>query len=326
MNLSIFKKPTTQRLIIYPIVFIIIGIIIWPQLTVKFFDTGFDLSDTLVDKKEILAGGPVKDGIPALNYPKFISAESVQFLSQTDRVLGMDINGVTKAYPIKIMDHHEIVNDKFGSNAVLISYCPLCGTGMAFDANIDGNTTEFGVSGLLFNSDVLLYDRQTNSLWSQIMSKAISGKFKGKMLKQLNLEHTTWINWKNKHPDTLVLSTKTGHSRNYQLSPYRGYETDKALYFPVQNLDKRYHPKERVLGVKIANKTNVYPFSELAKGHGLLVDTINGTNYTIKFNKKNQTASIFDSKGKELPSTISYWFAWMAFYPDSLVYAPTKSH
>jgi len=320
MDLNTFKKPYVQRLIIYPFVLVIIAFIIWPKVTAKYFDNGFDLSDTLINKAEIYAGGPVKDGIPALNYPKFIQSTKNSWLHDNDRVLGISLNDITKAYPIKIMDHHEIVNDKFANSVVLISYCPLCGTGMAFDANIKGEATEFGVSGLLYNSDVLLYDRQTNSLWSQILSQAISGEMKGQKLTLLNMENTSWKDWKNKHPNTLVLSQETGHNRDYQKSPYVGYEKNKALYFPIKNLDKRYHPKELVLGLNFMGITKAYPFSELSQTNGIIHDSINNTVITIKFDAQNQTATVLNHQGQMIPSTVGYWFAWMAFYPDSIVY------
>jgi hypothetical protein len=320
VNLKTFKKPYVQRLIIYPIVLVIIGFIVWPKVAAKYFDNGFDLSDTLINKEEIYSGGPIKDGIPALNYPKFISANKAFFLKNNDRVLGLSLNGIAKVYPINIMNHHEIVNDKFADFAVMISYCPLCGTGMAFDANINGKASEFGVSGLLYNSDVLLYDRQTNSLWSQILSQAISGKMKGQKLSLLNLENTTWVDWKNKHPNSLVLSQDTGHNRDYSRSPYVGYDKSQAIYFPIKKTDKRYHPKEWVLGVKYKGITKAYPFSELSQTDGKIHDLIQNTSITITFDAQHQSAIVNNSQGQVIPSTVSYWFAWMAFYPESMVY------
>jgi hypothetical protein len=140
---------------------------------------GFDYSDALVPPKEILWGGVPRDGIPAIHNPIFIEAAEADFLRDTDRVLGLTRNGVTKAYPIRIMDRHEIVNDRFGDEPIVVTYCPLCFSGMAFKATIGGEVRRFGVSGLLYNSDVLLYDYESDSLWSQIMSKAISGPMKG---------------------------------------------------------------------------------------------------------------------------------------------------
>ena len=139
---------------------------------------GFDLSNSSIPKKRIHNGGPGKDGIPSIAKPRFAIESHADFLKNENRILGVSIYGIAKAYPIKILDRHEIVNDHFGDQEVVITYCPLCGSGMAFEADINGSKT-FGVSGLLYNSDVLLFDRQTESLWSQIAMRAIPGPMRG---------------------------------------------------------------------------------------------------------------------------------------------------
>ena len=177
---------------------------------------GFELDDALVPPDEILNGGPGRDGIRSLDYPAFVSAGDAAFLKDKDRVLGLELNGVARAYPIRILNYHEIVNDAFGDHAVVVTYCPLCNSGIAFDATVDRVRLEFGVSGLLYNSDVLLYDRQTGSLWSQIEKMAISGDMKGTALTAFPLRHTTWRDWVARYPDTEVLSDETGFRRNYK--------------------------------------------------------------------------------------------------------------
>jgi hypothetical protein len=122
---------------------------------------GFVLDDALVPPKQILSGGPGRDGIPSLDYPAFVFARNASYLGREDRVLGIEVNGVARAYPIRILNYHEIINDIVGGEAIVVTYCPLCGSGMAFNAEIDNKIFEFGVSGLLYNSDVLLYDRGT---------------------------------------------------------------------------------------------------------------------------------------------------------------------
>ena len=183
---------------------------------------GFDLSDALISATEILPGGPPRDGIPAIDKPKFINAAEVDYLADDDRILGVFRNGVAKAYPIRILNWHEIVNDRLQDEAVAITFCPLCGTGMAFQARVDGQAKLFGVSGLLYKSDVLLYDRETESLWSQISRQAVSGPMKGQRLAMVPTSHTTWADWRERHPDTQVLSLDTGYSRNYNRNPYEG--------------------------------------------------------------------------------------------------------
>ena len=177
---------------------------------------GFDLSETTVPAADLLPGGPPKDGIPALTDPDFIAAEEVSFLEPNDRVLGVIANGVTKAYPLSIMTRHEIVNDTFDGRPVVVTYCPLCFAGMVFDARIEGRRQTFGVSGLLYNSDVVLYDRETESLWSQLLQQAISGPRRGQALTLLHSTNTTWSDWRERHPGTLVLSDHTGFAVDYE--------------------------------------------------------------------------------------------------------------
>ena len=136
---------------------------------------GFNLTNLLIPSNEIKHGGPPRDGIPAINQPKYAKADATDFLHDDDYVLGVYQNDIAKAYPIRILNYHEIVNDLFDETAIAITYCPLCGSGVAILADIDGTRFSFGVSGLLYNSDVLLYDRETESLWSQLMGKAVSG-------------------------------------------------------------------------------------------------------------------------------------------------------
>lgn len=282
---------------------------------------GFDLTGSLVPANEIHHGGPRRDGIPAINKPKFIKPAQADFLNPEDRILGIAQNGTSKAYPIRILNYHEIVNDKLNSKPIAITYCPLCGTGLAFSATINNIDHSFGVSGLLYNSDMLLYDRQTESLWSQIMKQAIAGPQKGAKLKQLPLTHTSWRSWRQQHPDTLVLSTDTGYARNYASKPYPGYEISQDIIFPVNFTSRQYHPKELVIGIEINNKFKVYPFSELAKlNTSQLNDRFAGKQIKILFDAVNRSGTILDKNGNELPSITSFWFAWIAFHPESEVY------
>lgn len=315
------KKITLGRLIVYPILLIVISLVFKEQLVSALTqNNGFDLSGSLIDSNEIHHGGPAKDGIPAIDKPVFIAVRQADYLHNEDMVLGLSINGIAKAYPIKILNYHEIVNDFFLKKAVVISYCPLCGSGIGYSANIEGINTTFGVSGLLYNSDVLLYDRETNSLWSQLLSKAISGERKGIELEMLPVNHTTWQDWKNQYPDTLVLSDKTGFKRDYSRTPYGNYDKSQSLYFPVSQLNKDYHPKEYVLGLKLSGKTKVYPFAELSKIKSPYKDSFAGTNVTIVFDAKNRTGKILDESQNEIPIVTSFWFAWMAFYPESEIF------
>jgi hypothetical protein len=282
---------------------------------------GFDLSDSLIDAASIRSGGPPRDGIPAIDEPNFLAAENAGFLEPNDRVIGVHRNGISKAYPIRILDWHEVVNDDFAGAATLVTYCPLCRTGMVFDVDNDEVEFTFGVSGLLYNSDVLLYDRQTGSLWSQIMSKAVTGPMKSVTLDLLPSRHTTWADWRELHPDTLVLSTETGYGLKYDASPYRSYERSNRLMFDVEERNRAYKNKHLVLGVSIGDQHRAYPFDELrARGARQFKDRFAGREVTVVWSEAANSAHLLDETGAELPTVLAYWFAWYAFHPDTEIF------
>jgi hypothetical protein len=219
-----------------------------------------------------------------------------------------------------------VVNDRFGSKPIAVTYCPLCGTGMAFLARDGTRELNFGVSGLLYNSDVLLYDRATESLWSQIKQQAVSGPLKGRTLETVPLEHTTWADWRARYPQTRVLSTETGYARDYDRDPYAGYDRIQRLIFDVEHRDERLPLKEWVLGVTVGDVRKAYPFSALERAlgdapQGRVRDRVGGRDIEIRFDRSHRTAQAYDAKGQALPSVMGFWFAWVAFYPGTQVYA-----
>jgi len=285
---------------------------------------GFDVRGALVPVEAIERGGPPRDGIPAIDKPKFVPAAKSR-LKADDRVLGVQHKSVARAYPVRILNWHEVVNDRIAGDPVAITYCPLCGTGMAFDSTLresSGATRalNFGVSGLLFNSDVLLYDRATESLWSQLRQQAIAGPLKGRRLTAIALEHTSWADWSRRHPDTEVLSFDTGVARDYDRDPYAGYEAVSRLMFSVQHRDERIGPKEWVLGVSIGEVRKAYPFSVLAtrvNQQGVLEDRVGGQLVRVRYDAKHRSARAEDAAGRPLPSVTGFWFAWVAFNPKT---------
>jgi len=282
---------------------------------------GFDLTGASVPVQAIERGGPPKDGIPAIDRPRFVPAAKAG-LADADRVLGLALGTDARAYPIRILNWHEVVNDRFGDRAVVVTFCPLCGTGMAFDAQAGARPMSFGVSGLLYNSDVLLYDRTTLSLWSQILQTAVSGPLKGTRLQLLPLTHTSWADWRKRYPATQVLSTDTGFERDYARDPYAGYGQVQRLIFDVQHRDDRFPLKEWVLGVQVGDVHKAYPFSVLARAvnkRGEWVDTVAGKKLRIRFDAAHGTAEATDEQGKPWPGTMAYWFAWVAFHPKTEV-------
>lgn len=284
--------------------------------------SGFDFSNAMIPIQRIMAGGPGKDGIPAILNPVFADAGSAGgFLKDSDRVMAISINGDSRAYPVKILNWHEIVIDKVGGQPIMITFCPLCGTGMMFDRRIKGEEYTFGVSGLLYESDMLFYDHQTDSLWSQIEGKAVTGKMSGAELKLLASLNTTWGYWKKKHPDTKALTTDTGHNRDYDANPYGNYNKSPGLMFPVLKTDRQYNQKDMVLGVRINGKAKAYFFPDLKKLETPLSDTVGGVPVLVHFDKETSTAFITGKDGARVPSVIGFWFAWYAFNSDTKVYS-----
>jgi len=288
---------------------------------------GFDLANSTLPVEQILPGGPPRDGIPALSDPKLVRPAQAGYLKPGDRVVGIELHGEARAYPIPILNWHEIVNDAIDGQRFAITYCPLCGTALAFDASVDGEPTDFGVSGLLYNSDVLLYDRATESLWSQILGQAVAGERVGKKLTPIPISHTTWRDWQEKHPDTLVLSEDTGHFRDYSRDPYAGYEQSRYTYFAVNHeAPDNYHPKEIVVGLGVDGIYKAYPFIELDKqGKRRFSDSVNGRSFNFDWDSENRSITITDNAGKAVAGIQGFWFAWFAFHPDTQVFKAADS-
>ncbi|NNL65600.1 MAG: DUF3179 domain-containing protein [Myxococcales bacterium] len=278
---------------------------------------GFDLSGASVPAEQILAGGPPRDGIPALDHPTHMAAATSAWRDE-EIVLGVARDGEARAYPVAILNWHELVNDTLGGDPILVSFCPLCGTGLAFDRRIGGKTRTFGVSGLLFRSDLLMFDRESESLWSQISAEALSGPQRGERLRLVRARMMEWGAWKRAHPDTTILSPETGHRRDYGRSPYQGYATSDETYFPVK-LDPRYHPKMPTLGLRIAGRAaRAYPASELVQAGGSVSERFLGHRVRVGYDGDRQVFEV------EAPAEIEviegFWFAWAAFHPSATVF------
>lgn len=311
----------------------------------------------IVPLDKIRSGGPPKDGIPSIDKPQFTEALNENHVTDSDVVLGLEINGEAKAYPLSILVWHEIVNDDVGGVPVAVTYCPLCYTNQVFERVIDGKEVEFGTSGKLYNSNLVMYDRLTDSYWSQALGKAITGELTGYTLNIIPFDVITWGDWKKLHPDTVVLTTNTGHIRAYGVDPYGDYYTDPRIIFPVDNKDDRMHPKEIILGfheeeiykaykqqdaesaVVINDKINdrqvllVSLFEENARAFDR---TVNGEvlEFVHKENKifDTKTNSEWNYDGIAISGNLEgaklsrlgfnpgFWFEWVAFHPQTQVY------
>jgi hypothetical protein len=250
-----------------------------------------------IDKSNVYDGGPGRDGIPSIDNPKFKKKEFITYLNENDLVVGIKHNGVTKAYPHQILDWHEIVNDDVGDVKVAITYCPLTGSALAWDRVVDGKTTTFGVSGLLYNNNLIPYDRNTGSNWSQMLVESISGKMAGEKAETYNVVETTWENWKEMYPNTLVLTRETGYNRDYGIYPYGDYKSNHTeLLFPVTNTDDRLKNKQRVLGVKIGNAEKAYPLNTFAAKTFVTHDNVGGTEVVVAGNIQRNFIVAFEQR------------------------------
>ncbi|MFQ5831099.1 MAG: DUF3179 domain-containing protein [Candidatus Thorarchaeota archaeon] len=306
-----------------------------------------------------ISGGPPRDGIPPIENPIYITGEEGdEFLSGSDIVFGLHFKNVTIAYPQRVLVWHEIVNDKIDGLPVSITYCPLTGSTIAFQGVIEGNGTTFGTSGKLINSNLVMYDRRTESYWPQILSQAVSLPSKGIGLQKIQMFFTNWSNWKSLHPDTLVLSRDTGYFRNYSSDPYGIYNDPNSYYhsgppmFPVMHVDDRLDHKEVVVsldinGTQIAiqkstmrNRT-VYNFEIGDQKYVVLYDAqldvarsyiseVDGQQLTFHVQDgrilDNETLTEWNVNGtsslgtmKPVPNMDVMWFAWVAYFPNTVL-------
>ncbi len=283
---------------------------------------GFDVSNSILPRGSLVSGGPPRDGIPAIHEPRYVAGSEASFMRPDDVVLGLVIDGAAVAYPRHILNWHELVNDVVNGEPVLVSYCPLCGTGMAFSSTVKGEARQFGVSGLLYNNDLVFYDRSTESLWSQIDRKAVAGPLVGEELEQLPLLTTTWQAWRQAQPQTRVLSDDQGVKRNYRHDPYSGYETTSQLFFKTLRQTPRvFHTKERVLGVEHNGESWAFAFSTLRQlDADRVTQTIGGEQVTIAWDATNESAAAYAADGSLMPATVAFWFAWYNFHPQTKIF------
>lgn len=253
-------------------------------------------SDCLIPSSQLVNGGPGRDGIPALNRPPAVpAAAGDQFLAPGALVLGMAVGGQARAYPHNVLWWHEIVNDELGGRPIAVSYCPLTGSGMVYDPAIGGQTLNFGVSGLLFDNNLVLFDRTTESLWSQMRVQAVCGSFSGTAPSLLPVVQSTWAAWKALHPETTVVSFDTGFRRNYNQYPYGTYDQigDNSLLFPQSFLDPRRPMKELVLGIREGATARAYSYGALGE-RAAVNDAVGGRTVLVVFDRAGEMALAFD--------------------------------
>ncbi|MGH2686138.1 MAG: DUF3179 domain-containing protein [Actinomycetota bacterium] len=221
-----------------------------------------------VDTDLIRSGGPPPDGIPPIDEPRFLDPAEVRGLVAQEPVISVEVNDEAKAYPVRILMWHEIVNDEIGGEPVTVTYCPLCNTGVAFRRPvIDGELLDFGTSGRLYHSNLVMYDRQTGTFWSQATLEAIVGPLAGRRLEFVPAQIVSWADWRAAHPAGLVLSQDTGFDKAYGQNPYQGYDSpengDPFLF--TGDPDPRLRATARVLGVSAEGESMAFPYDEISR-------------------------------------------------------------
>ncbi|MGK7296481.1 MAG: DUF3179 domain-containing protein [Candidatus Wenzhouxiangella sp. M2_3B_020] len=279
---------------------------------------GYDESTPAsVSIDELYQGCPARDCIPSIDDPEYAPVAEVDDSVPDDAlVMGIEVNGDARAYPLYILDNHEIVNDIIGGEPIAVTWCPLCGSGLAFERVVDGEVVEFGVSGLLHDSDLVMYDRSTGSLWQQITGEAILGPKLGDTLETVPASFSEWDEWVSAHPDGKVLLEPTDSGRTYGRDrPYAEYERSDRLMFPASNRDLTIHPKTVVYGFDIGGR-KLAVMKETLDGNGTAETEIDGTEITIERHEDGSvTANTPD--GKTYDGTRLFWFAWYNFHPGT---------
>lgn len=305
-----------------------------------------DTTDAIANSR--ISGGVPKDGIPSIDDPEFITAtEAEEWLGPQEPVFGVSLNNEIKAYPQRVVVWHEVVNDQIGDENVSVTYCPLTGTVQGFKRG----ETQFGVSGQLINSNLVMYDRGTDSLWPQMLATAVEGDLEGSVLQEFQVTWTTWDRWHDAHPDTQVLSDKTGFARDYNSDPYGSYAPrsgfyadDSLLFEPYSDIESsELDLKDIVLGARWTDGSIAIDKDALAT-EGILTATIDDAPYVAIYDSTLDTGYIYRNpddhdisldngiavlNGEEHPPANlpldqiirydAFWFAWAGYYPDSLV-------
>lgn len=294
-----------------------------------------------------LSGGPGKDGIPSIDNPRFVTADQAG-LGSDDIVMGVYLDGQARAYPQNILVWHEIVNDVIGDNNIAVTYCPLTGTGIGFYRG----DTELGVSGRLVNSNMLMYDRATDTYWPQIAATGVRGPLIGQTLQEVRVVWTTWERWLTRHPQTEVLSQRTGFARNYRRDPYGTYQPKGGYYveqsrpiFPTINESSLFPAKREIFGFRTATEA-VAIDKDVLRNNPVMRYGGKTDDFLILYDEGLDSAWVLGADHGELPDDNAlgvvhfaaegpvagaldgltpingfdaFWFAWYAFYPQTVV-------
>lgn len=278
---------------------------------------GFDESTKkTVELSALQQGCPARDCIPSIDMPKYVSADNAADLADDDIVVTLSFGGEYRAYPTRILDHHEIVNDTIAGEPIAITWCPLCGSAVGIDRKVGDQVTEFGVSGVLYNSDLVLYDRATETLWDQIEAKGIVGPMTDEQLRLIPVSMTQWGRWRAAHPDTLVLSEDTGFEEDYSKDNYANYRDSTRLFMPISHSDDRIHPKTPVYGFNLDDGPVAFA-AALLDDDVSYTSELNGAEWLLRADEGG-TVTLQKAGTDTVYAPIRvFWFAWYTFHPQT---------
>ncbi|GAB5519109.1 MAG: DUF3179 domain-containing protein [Rhodothermales bacterium] len=241
-----------------------------------------DTAKRIIDFNELVSGGPPKDGIPAIDNPRFDSQRRARrWVEPQEPMLVVALNGEVKGYPLQVLTWHEIVNDEVGGVPVAVTFCPLCYSAVVFERQVGETLLDFGVSGFLRNSDLVMFDRQTESLWQQLTGEALVGDYVGSTLTPVPAQLISFEQFREAYPEAKVLSRRTGHTRNYGMNPYAGYDDiDKKPFLYDGHNDDRLLPMEKVIAVSRNGIDLAYPH-RVTRERMVLHDRVGGEGIVV---------------------------------------------
>ncbi|MCB1222035.1 MAG: DUF3179 domain-containing protein [Planctomycetales bacterium] len=313
-----------------------------PAQVLSLDDYGYDTANQLPGSGVLTPSGLKRDQIRALSAPPVVAGSEVpainkqerrlyhrKFIVSGDRVVGVSLNGEERAYQINILNYHEIVNDELGGVPIAIVYSPLCDAATVFRRDVSGNTLEFGSSGLLINSNIVMYDRQDSpsqsSLWSQLQLRSVAGPKAGTDLQLVPSALTHWGDWVAAHPQTTLMARETGEPRDYNTNPYLRYFEMGELRFPVEPLPPAggMALMDRVIAIRSGDGWNVYSFDNVKEKAGES-GAFGWQGMQFSYIPYSNTLDppgvvVTDDAGNYLDSISTFWFAWYAMHPDSVI-------
>jgi len=292
-----------------------------------------DFSNTSISLDEIMSGGPPKDGIPPIDNPVFLPVSEATGLADTEPVVGLVIGGEAKAYPLRILIWHEIANDTVGGVPVTVTFCPLCNAAMVFDRRVDARVLDFGTTGMLRNSDLVMYDRQTESWWQQFLGEAIVGELTGTVLKALPSRLESWQNFRKRAPDGLVLVPNNPNMRAYGRNPYAGYDSSARPFLYSGAMPENVAPLSRVISLEDRSQAwslnLVEKKGEISLEDNIVISWTPGQNSALGDRNIASGADVGNILVQRKTGTgwedvtyfVDFAFAFHAFSPDAPIHA-----